>query len=96
MRLRASRVAAALIAALCSLPAFAFGARTCEKPRLKTDGSKVKLEIEHVAASQSAAFTGVVRDATATITVGMIAEPLMMNDGTGVRLSHDFMNKMPF
>src|SRR5260370_29655259 len=28
MRLRASRVAAALVAALCSLPAFAFGARS--------------------------------------------------------------------
>ncbi len=62
MRLRASRVAAALVAALCSLPAFAFGARSCEKPRLKTDGSRVKLEIERLATPQPAAFTGVVRD----------------------------------
>jgi hypothetical protein len=62
VRQRASRVAAALIAAVCSLPAFAFGARTCEKPRLKTNGSRVKLEIERVATPQPAAFTGVVRD----------------------------------
>lgn len=171
MRRRASRVAAALIAALCSLPAFAFGARACEKPRLKIQGSRVKLEIERVAASQPAVFTGVVReggvaipgvtialrgetatreytavtdangafkitslddgfyrvevtlpgfkqatmehlqlkageathasvalkvDVTDTITVGAIAEPLMMNDGTGVRLSQDFINKLPF
>jgi hypothetical protein len=172
MRLRASRVAAALIAALCSLPAFAFGARSCEKPRLKTHGSRVKLEIERVATPQPAAFTGVVRDesgnpipgvtiavrdevatreftavtdingafnitplddglyrveatlpgfrqakmehlqlkasevthasvalrvdATATITVGAIAsDPLMLNDGVGVRFSQDFINKMP-
>jgi len=47
---------------LCSLPAFAFGARSCEKPRLKTHGSRVKLEIERVATPQPAAFTGVVRD----------------------------------
>ncbi len=171
MRRRASRVAAALIAALCSLPAFAFGARACEKPRLKTHGSKVKLEIERVATSQPAVFTGVVRDEagieipgvtiavrdesatlvltavtdshgaftitplddglyrvevtlqgfgqakmehlqlkagevthasvalrldTVTITVGAIVEPLMMNDGTGVRVSQDFINKLPF
>jgi hypothetical protein len=171
MRLRASRVAAALIAALCSLPAFAFGARACEKPRLKTHGSKVKLEIERVAASQPAAFTGVVRQAgsplpgvtitvrgenatrvftavtdmngafiitplddglyrvevtlpgfrqakmehlqlkagevthasvaltanvTERITVGGLADPLMMIDGTGVRVSQDFINKLPF
>src|SRR5580765_7666474 len=44
MRQRASRVAAALIAALLSLPAMAFGGPTC-KPRLKTRGSKVTLEI---------------------------------------------------
>jgi hypothetical protein len=62
MRQRTSRVAAALIAALCSLPAFAFAGRACEKPRLKTHGSKVKLEIERVATPQPAAFTGVVRD----------------------------------
>jgi hypothetical protein len=62
LRQRTSRVAAALIAAVCSLPAFAFGARAGEKPRLKTHGSRVKLEIERVAAPQPAVFTGVVRD----------------------------------
>jgi len=173
MRRRASRVAAALVAALCSLPAFAFGARACEKPRLKTHGSKVKLVIERVATSQPAAFTGVVREetgdpiagvtitvrsetatrvftavtdrngafnitplddglyrvevtlpglrevkiehlqlkagevthasvalrldtVTTTITLGRVADPLMMNDGVGVRFSHDFINKLPF
>jgi hypothetical protein len=60
MRQRASRVAAALVAAVCTLPAFAFGARTCEKPRLKVHGSKVKLEIERVATPQPAVFAGVV------------------------------------
>jgi len=172
MRRRASRVAAALIAALCSLPAFAFGARAGEKPRLKTHGSRVKLEIERVATSQPAVFTGVVReeagdpipgvtitirgetatrvftavtdihgafnitplddglyrvevtlpgfreakmehlqlkagevthasvalrlDLTTTITLGRVADPLMMNDGVGVRFSQDFINKLPF
>jgi hypothetical protein len=170
MRLRASRVAAALIAALCSLPAFAFGSRSCEK--LKTHGLSVKLEIERVATPQPAAFTGVVGDesgnpipgvtiavrdeasareltvvtdvngaftitslseglyrievtlagfkttklehlqlkasevthasvalrpdVTDTITVGAIAPDLMMMEGgTGVRLSHDFISKLP-
>ncbi len=59
MQQRASRAAAALIAALCTLPAFALG-RTCEKPQLKIHGSKVKLEIERVATPQPAVFTGVV------------------------------------
>lgn len=173
MRLRASRVAAALIAAVCSLPAFAFGVRACEKPRLKTHGSKVKLEIERVATSQPAVLTGVVRDeagypipgvtievrdetatraftavtdvngafnitslddglyrvevtlfgfrqatmehlqlkasevthasvalrvdGTTTITVGMLAAELeMLDGGVGVRVSQDFINKLPF
>ncbi len=61
LRRRASRVAAALIAALVSLPAFALGGRSCEKPRLKTRGSKVKLEIERIATPQPALFDGVVR-----------------------------------
>jgi hypothetical protein len=50
-----------LIAALLSLPAWAFGGTSC-KPRLKTRGSKVTLEIERVAATQRATFTGVVRE----------------------------------
>ena len=60
VRQRASRVAAALIAALLSLPALAYGGTTCNKPRLKTRGSKVTIEIERVATAQQAAFTGVV------------------------------------
>jgi hypothetical protein len=54
LRRRASRVAAALIAALFSLPAFAF------------DGSKVKLTIEHIASTRRAVFDGVVRDQSGT------------------------------
>jgi hypothetical protein len=50
-----------LIAALVSLPAFAFGGKSCEKPRLKTRGSKVKLTIERIATPQPAVFDGVVR-----------------------------------
>lgn len=60
LRRRASRVAAALIAALVSLPAFAFGGKTCEKPRLKTRGSKVRFKIERIATPQRAVFDGVV------------------------------------
>jgi hypothetical protein len=66
MQQRASRAAAALIAALCTLPAFAFG-RTSEKPRLNTHGSKVKLEIERVATPQPAVFAGVVEFAGAPL-----------------------------
>jgi len=61
VRQRASRVAAALITALLSLPAFAFGGTSC-KPRLKTRGSKVKIEIERLTTAQRASFTGVVRE----------------------------------
>src|SRR4051812_2830331 len=62
MRQRTSRVAAALIAALCSLPVFASGARAGDKPRLKIHESRVKLKIERVATPQPAMFTGVVHD----------------------------------
>jgi hypothetical protein len=62
MRQRTSRVAAAVIAALLSLPALAFGGTACDKPRLKTRGSKVTLKIERVATAQRAAFTGKVLD----------------------------------
>jgi hypothetical protein len=60
MRQRASRVAAAVVAALCTLPAFALGGRSSETPRLKIHGSKVKLEIERVATPQPAVLAGVV------------------------------------
>ncbi|HXH37863.1 MAG TPA: carboxypeptidase-like regulatory domain-containing protein [Thermoanaerobaculia bacterium] len=82
IRLRASRVAAALVAALCSLPAFAFGARACEKPRLKTHGSRVKLEIERVTTSQPAVFTGVVRDESGTPIPGVT---IAVRNETGTR-----------
>ncbi len=56
---RVSRVAAAAIAALFSLSAFASDGKTCEKARVKK-GSKVKLAIEQAKTPQKAAFTGVV------------------------------------
>jgi len=55
-RRRASRAAAALVAALLTLPGLAFGGTTC-----KTRGAKVKLTVERVAAGQGAVFTGIVR-----------------------------------
>jgi hypothetical protein len=64
LRRRASRAAAALLAALFSLPALAFGGKTCKKPRLERHGSKVKLEIERVATPQPPVFKGVVSDGT--------------------------------
>jgi hypothetical protein len=60
LRRRASRVAAALFAALVSLPALAFGDTTGTKPRFKAHGAKVKLEIERVANPQAAVLSGVV------------------------------------
>src|SRR4051794_9730236 len=60
VRQRASRIAAALVATLLSLPSLAFGGTTC-KPRLISRGSKVKLKVERVAAAQAAVLTGVVR-----------------------------------
>jgi hypothetical protein len=60
LRQRASRVAAAVVTAMLTLPAMAFGGTTCSK--LKVHGSKVKLKIERLAASQAAAFTCVVRE----------------------------------
>jgi hypothetical protein len=62
LRRRASRAAVAVIAALLSLPAMAFGGMTGKKPRIKANGSKVRLQIERVTAPQPAVFTGVVRD----------------------------------
>lgn len=60
LRRRASRVAAASIALLLSLPAIAFGGMTGKKPRLKTHGSKVRITIQQVATPQPAVFSGVV------------------------------------
>jgi hypothetical protein len=51
LRRRASRAAAAMVAALLSLPAFAFG---------RSDDSKVKLTTEQASAPQAVVFTGVV------------------------------------
>jgi hypothetical protein len=60
VRQRASRAAAALVAALLTLPSLAFGGATC-KPRLTTRGSKVKLTVERLGAGQMAVLTGIVR-----------------------------------
>jgi hypothetical protein len=62
LRRRASRVAAALIAALLSLPSLAFGGTIWKKARLKTHGAKVELKIERVANPRPAVFRGVVRE----------------------------------
>ncbi|HEX7139782.1 MAG TPA: carboxypeptidase-like regulatory domain-containing protein [Vicinamibacterales bacterium] len=58
LRHRASRVAAAAMAALLSVPAFAFGGS--KKACVRTHGSKVNLTTEQVATTQPAAFTGAV------------------------------------
>lgn len=55
LRRRASRVAAAVVAALLSVPAFAFGRATA---KVKTRGSKVTLTVEQAATPQPAALTG--------------------------------------
>jgi hypothetical protein len=60
VRRRAARAAAAIVTALLSLPAFAFGNSASKKPRVKTHGAKIKLTIEQVAAPQPAALAGVV------------------------------------
>ncbi len=61
LRRRASRIAAALITALLTLPALALGT-THKKPRLKTRGSKVVLKVDRMATAQPAMLTGVVGD----------------------------------
>jgi hypothetical protein len=61
VRQRASRIAAAVVAALLSVPALAFGGTSC-----KVRGSKVTFKIERGAQSQQTAFTGVVRDRSGT------------------------------
>jgi len=60
LRRRASRAAAAIVAALLSLPAFMFGAVTSKAPRVKIRGSKVRLTTEQATTAQPAVFTGVV------------------------------------
>lgn len=62
LRRRASRAATALITALLSFPSLAFAGVPWRKPRLKTDGGDVKLEVQRVVAQQAAAFTGIVLD----------------------------------
>jgi hypothetical protein len=58
LRRRASRAAAAMVAALLSLPAFAFG--RSEDTGVKTHGLKVKLTTEQASAPQKVVFAGVV------------------------------------
>jgi hypothetical protein len=57
LRQRISRVAAAFIAAMFSLSAFA-----SETPQVKKHGAKVDLEVGQAVTPQQAMFTGVVRD----------------------------------
>lgn len=71
LRRRASRVAAAVITALLSLPALAFG-RIGRKPRLEIQGSAVKVEIERVATAQRPVFSGVIRDEAGAPIPGVI------------------------
>ena len=61
MRRRASRIAAALVTALLSLPSLAFGGTIWKKPRF-TRGSKIKLQVERVVTPQPAVLHVVVRD----------------------------------
>ncbi|HEV7766632.1 MAG TPA: carboxypeptidase-like regulatory domain-containing protein [Thermoanaerobaculia bacterium] len=65
LRRRASRIAAALFATLLLLPSLAFG-----KPRFRTHGSKVKLQVERVATPQPAMFNGVVRERDGSLLPG--------------------------
>ena len=58
LRRRASRAAAAIVAAFLSLPAFASGALS-GKACVKTRNSKVELTVEQAATAQPAVFTGV-------------------------------------
>lgn len=60
LRRRASRIAAALMTALLSVPAFALGRTSAKKPRLETHGSKVKVSVERVVVPQPAVFNGVI------------------------------------
>ncbi len=66
LRQRASRVAAALVTAMLTLPALAFGGETCSKPSLKTRGAAMNVEIERLAKAQAASFSGVIHDQTGT------------------------------
>jgi hypothetical protein len=59
VRQRAVRVAAAVLTALLSIPAFAFGGAASKKPRLNKDWAKIQLTIKQVAASRPAVLTGV-------------------------------------
>ena len=88
LRRRASRIAAAAVSALLSLPSFAFGAPPSKKPPLSTHEASVQLTREQAATSQRATFTGVVvmngdpipgvtvalRDETSTRTVTSVTD----------------------
>jgi hypothetical protein len=66
LRQRMSRVAAAITAALFSVSAFASDGATCEKPRVRKHGSKVKFTTTQLATAQQAELTGVVCDVSGT------------------------------
>ena len=82
VRQRVSRVAAAVIAALFSVSAFASGNKTCVKPQLEKHGSKVILETERIATLQQAMFTGVVRDEAGDLLPGV---SIVLRDELGKR-----------
>jgi hypothetical protein len=62
LRRRASRVAAAAITMMLSLPSLAFGGTIWKKPRFQRNESKVKLQVERVVTAQPAVLDFVVRD----------------------------------
>ncbi|MCU1228626.1 MAG: hypothetical protein JWO97_1510 [Acidobacteria bacterium] len=62
LRQRMSRFAAAVTAAFFTVSAFASDGATCEKPRVRKHGSKVKFTTEQLATAQQAELTGVVLD----------------------------------
>lgn len=66
LRRRASRAAAALIAALLSFPSLAFAGTPWEKK-----GSSVKVETQQAASAQTAIFDGVVREESANALPGV-------------------------
>ena len=61
VRMRMSRFATAVVAALFSVSAFASDGKSCEKPLISKDGSKVKLKFEQPVNPQQAMFAGVVK-----------------------------------
>jgi hypothetical protein len=60
VRQRALRMAAAVLTALLTLPAFASWGAPSKKPRLKKHGARIQLTLEHLADPRPAALAGIV------------------------------------